>query len=175
FGVDVGSGVGGGLLAGDNILLYFKSESLAREVLLSSWDSLGKQSLVDRYIHTHGLQEKWAQNKQIGNVSFPVDMHGKPYSRLQDSLLQSVINNQILKTQFAISKIDKKAGFIQLSVTMQNEELAKRYCDKLLEIAVKRYLDLKTERQRKTVDKLQSRVDSIGSLLNRKTSASAAL
>lgn len=175
FGVDVGGGGGGGLIAGDNILLYFKSESLAREVLLSPWDSTGKQSIADRYSQTHGLQEKWAENKKIGNVSFPVDLHANKYSRLQDSLLQVIINDHILKKQFSINKIDKKAGFILLSVTMQDEALAKVYCDKLVDIAVKRYVALKTERQQKTVDKLQARVDSISNLLNRKTSASAAL
>jgi hypothetical protein len=171
FGVDVG----GGLIAGDNILLYFKSESLAREVLLSPWDSADKQSLADRYIQTHGLQGKWAENKGIGNMSFQVDYGKTKYTRLQDSLLQVIINDHILKKQFSINKIDKKAGFIQLSVTMQDEALAKVYCDKLVDIAVKRYVVLKTERQQKTVDKLQARVDSISNQLNRKTSASAAL
>ena len=175
FGVDVGSGAGGSLIAGDNILLYFKSESLAKEVLLSPWDSAGKQSLADRYIQTHGLQEKWIQNKRIGNISFQVDLGDHRYTRLQDSLLQAIINDAILEKQFSINKIDKKAGFIQLSVTMQDEALAKVYCDKLVDIAVKRYVVLKTERQQKTVDKLQARVDSISNLLNRKTSASAAL
>lgn len=175
FGVDVGGGGGGGLIAGDNILLYFKSESLAREVLLSPWDSVGKQSLADRYIETHGLLEKWAKNEQIGKIIIPVEQKGYTYSRLQDSLLHVIINDHILKKQFGINKIDKKAGFIQLSVTMEDETLAKRYCDKLVSIAVKRYVTLKTERQQKTVDKLQARVDSISSLLNRKTSASAAL
>ncbi|MFN3793384.1 MAG: hypothetical protein ACK4RX_01870 [Chitinophagaceae bacterium] len=175
FGVDVGGGGGGGLIAGDNILLYFKSESLAREVLLSPWDSAGKQSLADRYILTHGLQEKWAENKRIGNISFQVDLGDHRYTRLQDSLLQVIISGAILKKQFSINKIDKKAGFIQLSVTMQDEALARIYCDRLVDIAVKRYVALKTERQQKTVDKLQARVDSISNLLNRKTSASAAL
>lgn len=175
FGVDVGGGGGGGLIAGDNILLYFKSESLSREVLLSPWDSAGKQSLADRYIETHGLQEKWAKNERIGKIIFPTEQPGIKYSRLQDSLLQVIINDFILKKQFGISKIDKKAGFIQLTVTMEDEALAKVYCDKLVDIAVKRYVVLKTERQQKTVDKLQARVDSISNLLNRKTSTSAAL
>jgi hypothetical protein len=175
FGVDVGGGAGGGLIAGDNILLYFKSESLSREVLLSPWDSSGKQSLADRYIETHGLQEKWAKNERIGKAGFPIERLAIKYSRLQDSLLQVIINDYILKTQFGINKIDKKAGFIQLSVTMEDEALAKVYCDKLVDIAVKRYVALKTERQQKTVDKLQARVDSISNLLNRKTSAYATL
>lgn len=175
FGVDVGGGAGGGLIAGDNILLYFKSESLAREVLLSPWDSTGKISLVDKYIETHDLKKSWAKNEKIGDINFPVNKNNHIYTRLQDSLLQVIISDHILKKQFSIAKIDKKAGFIQLSITFEDEALAKLYCDKLVEIAVKRYVVLKTERQQKTVDKLQLRVDSINNLLNKKTSASASL
>lgn len=175
FGVDIGSGGGGGLIAGDNILLYFKSESLAREVLLSPWDSLAKQSLADVYIRAHELQKNWRKDKRIGKVSFPVKQSKIRYSRLQDSLLQVIINDYILKGQFSINRVDKKAGFLQLNITMKDETLAKLYCDRLLSIAVKRYVSLKTERQQKTVNKLQSRVDSLSDLLNLKTSASAAL
>lgn len=174
FGVDVGGG-GGSLIAGDNILLYFKSESLAREVLTSPWDSAGKQSFADYYILVHGLQKSWASNKRIGKISFPPKRTKISYSRIQDSLLQVIVIDHILKSQFSINRIDKKAGFMQLTVTMKDETLAKLYCDKLLDIAIKRYVSLKTERQQKTVNKLQARADSISDLLNRKTSASAAL
>lgn len=175
FGVDFGSSAGGGLIAGDNILLYFKSESLAREVLLSPWDSVSRISLADKYIETHGLKKSWGKNDKIGVISFPLDKKNQTYSRLQDSLLQVIINDHILKKQFAIAKVDKKAGFIELSITMENEQLAKKYGDELVAIAVKRYIDLKTSRQQKTVDKLQARADSIGNLLNKKTATSASL
>lgn len=175
FGVDVGGG-GGGLIAGDNILLYFKSESLAREVLLSSFSESDKStSLADVYAVTHGLKKIWAKNDRIGQVNFPSYVFNPKYTRLQDSLIQAIIRNRILKQQFSITKIDKKAGFIQIGVTMQNEQLAKMYCDKLVQVAVDRYIDLKTERQKKTVEKLQQRVDSIASLLSKKTSTTASL
>jgi hypothetical protein len=173
FGVDVGGGGGGSLIAEDNILLYFKSESLAKEVLLSKYE--GEQSFADRYIQVYDLSEKWKSIKHIGEIKFPVMKVGEAYSRLQDSLISIMIKELILKSQFAINKIDKKSGFIQMSVSMRDESLAKAYCDKLLEIAVNRYVALKTERQKKTVENLQYRADSISSLLNKKTSATAAL
>lgn len=177
FGVDVGGGSGGvGLISGDNILLYFKSESLAREVLLSSIDSGNNSlSLAEAYIVTHGLKKKWAKDKNIGEIKYPVQTPNQLYTRIQDSLMSVIIRDHILKRQFSISKIDKKAGFIQISVTMRNEALAKVYCDKLVQVAVDRYINLKTERQKKTVDKLQFRVDSIAQLILRKTSTTASL
>lgn len=175
FGVDLGSGGGGGLIAGDNILLYFKSESLSRQVLLSPWDSSSTQSVADRLADIYQFQEKWVNNKAIGRVSFPIYKSGVSYTRLQDSLLNFIIKNVVLQKSLSISKLEKKSGFIQLSITLNDELLAKRYCDLLVDIAVKRYVQIKTLRQQSTVNKLQFRADSIASLLMLRTSKSAEL
>jgi uncharacterized protein involved in exopolysaccharide biosynthesis len=173
FGVDV-SGGGGGVFSGDNILLYFKSNSLAREVLLSRYDTNSLQSVADVYIAVYGLKETWEKSDNIGKVNFPSLDLKKKYSRLQDSLLQIVING-INNKQFSIAKTDKKSSFIEVSVTMQNENLAKVYCDRVVELAVEKYLVIKTKRQKVSVDKLQARVDSIANLLRQKTVSGASL
>ncbi|BDQ13326.1 hypothetical protein [Sediminibacterium sp. TEGAF015] len=174
FGVDMAGGVGGGLIEGDNILFYFKSELLAREVLLSSWDSTGYESIANIYAKVYGLNKDWENNPKIGVINFPIQKKGISYSRVQDSLLRAMIMS-INENMFNISKVDKKSSFIQLRVTMLDEMLTKRYCDKILAIAINRYISLKTERQKNTIDKLQYRVDSIGSLLQKKTNKSAAI
>ena len=175
FGVDVGGSSGGGVLSGDNILLYFKSESLAREVLLSRYDSTSNKSVADVYAEVYELKKKWANNDKVGKVDFPPSIPmSKTYSRLQDSLIQS-ITAAILKTQFVVAKTDKKAGFIEVSTTMENEILAKLYCERIVKVAVDRYINIKTQRQKTTVDKLQARVDSVATLLGKKTASGAAL
>ncbi len=174
FGVDVGGSSGAGVLSGDNILLYFKSESLAREVLLSKYDSTSNKSVADLYCEVYKLKEAWSQNKKIGNVDFPVVPSNKIYTRLQDSLLQGIIAD-ILKTKFSVAKTDKKASFIEVTAIMENEQLAKIYCERVLKVAVDRYINVKTQRQKTTVDKLQVRVDSIASLLSKKTASGASL
>jgi hypothetical protein len=58
---------------------------------------------------------------------------------------------------------------------MQNELLAKIYCERIVEKVVERYINIKTQRQNATVQKLQSRVDSIANLLRQKTVSGAAL
>jgi hypothetical protein len=174
FGVDMGGGSGGGVLTGDNILLYFKSPSLAREVLLSKHDNLSDKSVADVYADVYKLKEGWAKNEKIGTINFPPLLMNKSYSRLQDSLLQSIIAG-ILKSQFVLAKTDKKASFIDASTTMQNEDLAKLYCERIVNIAVERYVTIKTQRQKNTVDKLQQRVDSVARLLNLKTLSGASL
>ncbi len=174
FGVDVGGGSGGGLFSGDNILLYFKSPSLAREVLLTQYDSSSNQSVADVYATVYQLKGAWEKNEKIGKVNFPPSGLSKSYTRLQDSLLQKMIDG-IIKTQFTVGKTDKKAGFIDVTVTMQNEALAKIYCERIVQLAVDKYINIKTQRQKATVDKLQVRVDSIANLLRQKTISGASL
>jgi len=174
FGVDVGASSGGGLLSGDNILLYFKSPSLAREVLLSRFDSSTSTSIAEVYANEYELRKEWIEDKKIGNIHFPTLNSNLPYSRLQDSLLQTIINT-ILTEQFTVARTDKKAGFIDVSSTMQNELLAKIYCERIVQKVVERYINIKTQRQNATVQKLQLRVDSIASLLRQKTVSSASL
>lgn len=172
FGVDLGSNAGGGLITGDNILLYFKSESLIREVLLSPWDS--KLSIADKYLELNGLKKSWEKDSTWKTFKIPVKEKNISYTRKQDSLLQLVVKN-IIKTELQISRVDKKAGFLELSSTMIDEELSKRFNDQLVKSAVDQYVSLKTERQKKTVQKLQQRADSIARLLNVRTSISASL
>jgi len=174
FGVDMGGGSGGGLLSGDNILLYFKSPSLAREVLLTQYDLSSNESVADVYAKVYELKEKWSKKKKIGKVNFPPSKITKDYSRLQDSLLQKMIE-RIIKTQFAVGKTDKKAGFIDVTATMQDEALAKVYCERIVKLAVEKYVGIKTQRQKATVDNLQARVDSIARLLKQKTVSGASL
>lgn len=174
FGVDVGGSSGGGLLSGDNILLYFKTPSLAREVLLSKFDSSSNASIADVYASEYELKKTWNENKKIGNVNFPILNANTTYSRLQDSLLQTIINS-IITNHFTVARTDKKAGFIDVSSTMQNELLAKVYCERIVQKVVERYINIKTQRQNATVQKLQLRVDSIANLLKQKTVSSASL
>lgn len=173
FGVDVSSAGPGGVIANDNIINYLKSESLSREVLLSPIEK--DKSFATYYIEIQGLREKWSKNKKIGLVDFPTNKKNVTYTRIQDSLINVIIVDYILKKQLLINKVDKKSGFIQILFTTKSEVFSKKFCDMLLDIAVKRYVNHKTARQQKTVDNLQFRLDSIVSVLNKKTNASAKL
>lgn len=174
FGVDLGGNSGGGLLSGDNIFLYFKSPSLAREVLLSIYDSSSKTSIADEYVKVYNLTKEWNEDNKIGEVIFPILANNVKYSRLQDSLLQRIII-KIVNGQFTVAKTDKKASFIDVTTKMESELLAKIYCERIVQKVVERYINLKTQRQNAAVLKLQLRVDSIANLLRQKTLSSATL
>lgn len=175
FGVDVGGGGASSLLSTDNILVYFKSVSLAKQVLLTPYDSVKRKSLADAYSESHGLLEKWKKDDRIGTyISFPPFKEGNIYTRVQDSLLDNIIE-RILKKQFTVSRIDKKSSFVEVYTTMQNEALAKMYSDELVKQAVNRYIVTKTKRQKTAIERLQYRADSIATLLYSQTSKAASI
>jgi hypothetical protein len=173
FGLDVGGSSGGGVFSGDNILLYFRSESLAREVLLSKYDSTSKKTVADVFIEVYELKEIWEKNEKIGKIDFSNSSVDNVNSRVHDSLIQHITRN--IKSQISIEKLDKKAGFFEVKSTMKNEILAKLICERIVKVAVDRYLNIKTQRQKITVAKLQARVDSVANLLGKKTASGAAL
>lgn len=174
FGVDVGVGSGGNVLSGDNILLYFKSPSLAKEVLLSQFDSLNKETIADAYIRFYSLNKIWEKNEKIGKIDFRTNELSPEIKRTKDSLLQKIIEN-IITYEFDVIRPDKKATFIDVTVKMRNEILAKMYCEKIVQRVVERYTNIKIQRQKATVDKLQIRADSISLLLGLKTVSGATL
>lgn len=174
FGVDLG-GSGGGMLSGDNVLVYFKSESLAKETLITPLSENSKISLADRYAEIYDHKQKWLENDQINQlVNFPPVTVGVKYTTLQDSLL-NVLVYEINSKRFSIGKTDKRANFIDAHVTTKDAIFSKRYCELIVDKAINKYQVTKTKRQKSTVDKLQFRADSILNLLNRKTSMSASL
>jgi hypothetical protein len=173
FGVEVGASSGGGLMSGDNILLFLKSNSLAREVLLYQFDISSQKSIADEYAEIYSLKQKW-EKSGLGKIRFPVFKPNSKYSRIQDSLVMKIVED-IQKNQFSVSRVDKKAGFIEVKTTMRSELLAKSYCELVVKKAVERYVSIKIQNQKNTVEKLQSRVDSVAGLLNKKTISSAEL
>lgn len=174
FGVDVGGGGGSNVLSGDNIILYFKTATLARKVLLSKYLPSSKKSIADEFVEVYELNKKWKKDKKVGEVYFPIQGTVKGYSRLQDSLIRE-ITDKINSTMFSIIRTEKKASFFEISTSMENEMLAKTYCDRILQEGINRYIEGKVQKQRSTVEKLQMRVDSIANLLGKKTATGASL
>ena len=171
-GFDIGGASGGGLLSGENLLLFLKSNSLIKTTLLTPYDSVKNYSLADKYADEYELRSKWAKNKKINTtVFFPVQSK-LAFTRLQDSLLQ-ILADKILKKELIIERPEKKATFINVQATMQDEMLSKFFCERLVNKAIDRYIISKITRQKTSVDKLQRRSDSLGALLNYKTFSSA--
>jgi hypothetical protein len=171
FGFDLG-GSGGGVFAGDNILLFLKSEKLSRETMMTDYDEEGKLVLADRYAEVMNFKKKWLKSKKIGEINF-AKYKNQNLPRLEDSLLQDLIRNSLLLKDLSVIKPDKKASFVQVSLSTRDEKLSAIFVERLVEIATKKYIDSKVKMKVKNVQILQKRADSLASILNNKTYQSA--
>jgi hypothetical protein len=167
FGFDLGSGGGGGIISGDNIMLFLKSENLCRESLLSRMSSSDSTTFAEKYAKNYGYKKQWVDKKIISDneLCFPVS---SALTRVKDSLLQTLIQ-RILQKELFIVKPDKKSSFVQVQVLMHDEQLAYVFSKKIVELASKRYVDSKTRLKLANVNLLQARADSLGRLLENKT------
>jgi len=168
FGFDMSNLTGGGgVLAGDNVLELLKSRSFIKKTLLTPYQDTGNTSLADEYATIYHWKTKWLKNKVIGKtITFPA---GKiKFSRLEDSLLQ-IITKRITDQELSVIKPDKKLSIFEIETTMRDEKLSQLFCERLLQITTDFYIDTKTRRLQRNVERLQKRTDSIGQLLNRQT------
>jgi hypothetical protein len=173
FGFDIGGMGGNGFFSGDNVLFFLSSEVLCRETLMTSYDEKSKILLIDKYAEVMGFKKKWLRNSNIGNVDFSKYTLTK-LPRKEDSLLQVIIREEILKKDFAVSKPDKKTSFVTVSASMRDEMLSKLFSERLVNIATQKYITSKTKVKVANIEILQRRADSLSSLLNNKTYIAAA-
>jgi hypothetical protein len=171
FGFDMGGVGGGGIFSGDNVLLFLKSESLCRETLFTAYDEKGT-TLADRYAQIMKMKEGWEKNPQIGKVDFNA-LKDSRLPRKEDSLMQAMVAG-IIKSELLVAKPDKKASFIEVKTTMQDELLSKLFSERLVQLATDRYVESKTKTKSLNVAKLQRKSDSLAALLNDKTYSAAA-
>jgi len=172
-GLDIGSLTGGssGILAGDNVLELLKSSSLLKKTLLSPYKDSSTASLADLYADSYQMKEAWQNAKKVGRlVNFPTNQ--KQFSRLEDSLLQKIVQ-RIIESELSISKPDKKLGIFEMQVTTRNELLSQLICERLLKNTTDFYVETKTRRLTNNINRLQHRADSLGILLDRKTYSTA--
>jgi hypothetical protein len=172
FGFDLGGGGEGSIFSGDNILLFLKSESLVRETLLTPSDEKGNITLADLYAEVMKMKESWLKNEKVGQINFAKHKSAL-LPRKEDSILQT-IESAIIKNNLIIAKPDKKASFIEAKVNTQDEVFSKLFLDRLVQIAIDRYVQSIIKTKAANVAMLQKKADSLTAVLNNKTYNAAA-
>jgi len=173
FGFDLGGSSVGGVLSGENILLFLKSENLCRETLLSVYDSTQQKTLADVYARSTGQFERWKDNSKIGEINF-YNYRDKLLPRVYDSLLQKMVT-RIIKSDLQVIRPDKRASFVQVKTGMRDEILSKLFCERLLDLGTNKYVSSKIKVKASNVAMLQRRADSLSAILNEKTYQVASL
>jgi hypothetical protein len=160
FGVDLGGG-GGGIFTSDNLLLLFKSNRIIQGALLHPLPDVKEGNLYNLYLVTHF--KKALKDNKIELL--PLNLNREKFSRAQDSLLKEV-SLEFAKDQLNISKKDKKASFIDITVKDQSELFAFWMNKLLIEEATQLYIELKVGKMKRSVKLLQGKVDSVQRVLD---------
>ena len=160
FSSEIMSALGGGsnLLSGENILELSKSRSLLRKTFLTSYDGTNK-SLADVYAEKLRLKKKWKESSKVG-LDIQFDTGNKKFSRIQDSLLNTLIE-RVINKDLSIYKPDRRLSLFELNITMKDELLASEFCQRLLSTISEFYINTKTKRLRGNISRLQFLADSL--------------
>lgn len=157
------SGGIGGMFQGDNILELYKSRSMIQKTLLSKVQNEGKSILlIDMYAEAADLRRKWDKNPALKNINFDVS---KPLTRLQDSILQSAVND-INKEYLLVAKRDKKLAVIDVVVKSTSEAFAKNFNNQIVKTVNDFYVKTKAKKAMQNFLILQHQTDSVRSVLN---------
>jgi len=160
FGVDLGGGGGGGMFTSDNLLLLFKSNRIIQGALLRPLSEVKEGNLYNHYLANH--YEKALNENKLSLL--PLDLDREKFSRAQDSLLKEVSLN--ISEIVTITKKDKKASFIDITIKDQSELFAFWLNKLLVEEATHLYIELKVGKMQRSVKILQGKVDSVQLVLD---------
>ena len=88
------------------------------------------------------------------------DTSNKKFSRIQDSLLNTLIE-RVINKDLSIYKPDRRLSLFELNITMRDELLASKFCQRLLSTISEFYINTKTKRLRGNISRLQFLADSL--------------
>jgi hypothetical protein len=161
---------GSNLLSGENIIELAKSRSLLRKTFLTSYDG-SNLSLADRYATSLKLKEDWLDSRKVG-ISIDFSLNKKKYSRLEDSLLNTLID-RVIKKDIEVYKPDRRLSLFEMNITMRDEQLASLFCKRLLNMTSDLYINAKTKRIKGNISRLQHLADSLQRYANQRVRSTA--
>ena len=167
-GIDLGSGSGGGVFRGDNIMELYRSRRMMVKTLLTPLNK--EELLIDRYLNFSNLRATWADNPALKNLNFHVPV--EQFTVKHDSVLtQAVkfINENMLK----VGKPDKKLNIIKVEVEAKDELFAKALTETLVDEVNRFYTETRTKNSTENLKIIQHQTDSVRRELRAAISGSA--
>ncbi len=170
-GIDIG-GSGNGIFQGDNIIELYRSKTMLRKTLLSTYEDNGHSGiLIDRFMDFSGYRKKWAEKPLLKDISFKTGP-GVTYTRLQDSVINEFVKD-IEKDNLKVTKPDKKLSIIKVEVQAKDEVFAKSFNDNLVNNVNEFYVLTRTKKSVDNLMILKHQTDSVRNVLNNAISESA--
>ena len=168
-GIDLGGG--GGIFQGDNIFELYKSRSMIVKTLLTEvYFDNKKLLLVDYFIDFNNLRDDWSTKPELlklrfDKYSFNNKIPNRIHSRLQDSILGAIASD-ISEKYLTVDKVDKKLSIIKVEISSKNEFFAKKFNEEIVRNVNDFYVQTKTKKSLVNVAILQSKTDSVRSIMN---------
>lgn len=163
FGLNINSGKS--LFAGDNIIEIIKSRKIIEEVLLTV-DTFNHQP----YTYLQYFIEKSKDNQP--KISFPAGVKREQLSYQQDSVLKKYYQD-FVRNLIIADRPDKKLSIYEVRITTPDEELSKKFTDKILDVTNRFYTEIRTKKSLQTLQILEERVGSMKQNLNKSFSKRA--
>ncbi len=153
------------IFSGDNIIELFKSRKLVGSALLSVIDTNTHQTLLN-YI----AQKQYSMiYKRVG----PLGNEPPRYTKSQTMLYRMIIGR--VASSFLVFKKDKKLIFYIINASSTDPDIAYYIAKTVLDQTSKYFIETKTKISANSVNLLQHEADSLGNVLSKTFSSTAAM
>lgn len=177
FGLSIGGGTSG-VFGGDNLFELFTSQHLIENTLLCPTQIDGKTSnLLNLYIDTYRLRERWVKSskKELQNLQFPLSQSRNTFTRVQDSIMQTIYADIVKRPLLTAVKRDKKLSIGDITFVSENENLSKLFVENLIRETSTFYIETKTKVSRQNYDMLRHQADSVKAIFDYAVAARASM
>ncbi|MDP4267260.1 MAG: Wzz/FepE/Etk N-terminal domain-containing protein [Bacteroidota bacterium] len=161
FGINIGGGSNEGLFSNsENIIALFETRQIIKKVLFTEEKiNNRKQLLINHYLDFNEYLDKWKKDKVLKNFDY-FKSENVPLTRLQDSVI-SGFYQEIVENNLDVSKPNKKANIITVTLKSKDELFSKLFAENLTEVVSDYFSEYKTKKARENVKIIQNRSDSV--------------
>ncbi|WP_422007577.1 exopolysaccharide biosynthesis protein [Roseivirga pacifica] len=143
----------------DNIQELYRSHRMISETMLTEAPfRKGGDLLVNKFIEQNELREEWEGEQGLENISFSIPR--EQFTIQHDSLLLE-FTDMIREDYLAVSKPNRKLSILNVNVTDEYQEFAKRFNDALVQNVNSFYTKTRTKKSGENLAILQKQADSV--------------
>jgi len=147
------TGGGAGLFTSSNLIDLMKSKLIFYDVLLSPVEINGKViSIADYYLSITDSKKQ---------IHFLPKTPREKLTKDQILVLRKIYSDLSSEDKLSFQGKGKKTAFSQVVVTSSNEEFSKIFCETLVNITSKAYINSRVEKISTSIQLLQSQIDSV--------------
>ena len=160
FGFSPGSSASVGLFVGDNFVELLKTKNLYNRAVLSKVKINGREEIFGNYyLRKSGiLKDEYEDDAEMQSFRFKHDKY-EDATQNERSKVRVVQDNLMPYT--IIGNDSKKATFLALAVTSQNDTLSYIWANLYLRVVTDFYKETKTQKSRELLVLVEHRVDSL--------------